>query len=81
MMRWKTFCHQVLELKKYLNFILMNYLKDYPGVIVINDISKQIKLGIAIRQIATLRNKITHKKVQDSSPLLELLTTMEYVCR
>jgi hypothetical protein len=58
---------------------ILNYLKDNADVIA-NSYSAKTILEREIRKIATLRNKITHKKVQDSSPLLELLTTMESVC-
>jgi hypothetical protein len=60
---------------------ILNYLKDNADVIANNDINVKTMLEREIRKIATLRNKITHKKVQDSSPLLELLNKMESVCR
>ena len=60
---------------------ILNYLKDNAYVIANNDISAKTILEKEIRLIAILRNKITHEKVQVSSTLKDLLTTMEDVCR
>lgn len=60
---------------------ILNYLLDNADVIARNNFSKKKILEDKIRQIARLRNTITHNTVRDSGPLISLLHHMKLVCR